>query len=79
MAVYFAALEIGDTISGMNLAHGGIFPWQSCQFLGTSLYVIPYGVRKDSETIDYDQLRQLARQHRPQDDCCRSERLSADH
>lgn len=67
MAVYFAACQPGATILGMNLAHGGHLTHGSpVNFSGKLFHVIPYGVRKETGTIDYDEVEQLARQHRPQ-------------
>jgi glycine hydroxymethyltransferase len=66
MAVYFALLEPGATILGMNLSHGGHLTHGSpVNFSGRFFRVVPYGVREDTGRIDYDALRQLAREHRP--------------
>ncbi|HOJ13937.1 MAG TPA: serine hydroxymethyltransferase [Deltaproteobacteria bacterium] len=66
MAVYFSVLEPGDTYLGMNLAHGGHLSMGSpVNFSGRIYKVVPYGVRPDTHLIDYDQLRDLARKHRP--------------
>src|SRR5206468_3581629 len=66
MAVYFACLEPGDTILAMNLAHGGhLTHGMHLNFSGKLYKVVHYGVRKDSETIDFDQVADLAREHRP--------------
>jgi glycine hydroxymethyltransferase len=66
MAVYFAALKPGDTILGMNLAHGGHLTHGSpVNFSGTLYKVVPYGVREDDNLIDYDQVRELALEHQP--------------
>jgi glycine hydroxymethyltransferase len=66
MAVYFSFLKPGDTILGMNLAHGGHLTHGSpANFSGQFYNVIPYGVSRDTETIDFDELRSLALQHRP--------------
>ncbi|HPC46941.1 MAG TPA: serine hydroxymethyltransferase [Deltaproteobacteria bacterium] len=66
MAVYFSVLEPGDTYLGMNLAHGGHLSMGSpVNFSGRIYSVIPYGVREDTHLIDYDQVRDLARKHRP--------------
>jgi glycine hydroxymethyltransferase len=66
MAVYFAFLEPGDTILGMNLSHGGHLTHGSpVNFSGRFYTVVPYGVREDTGRIDYDQVRDLAREHRP--------------
>ena len=65
-AVYRAAIEVGDTILAMNLDHGGHLTHGSpVNFSGKLYKVIPYGVRQDTEQIDYDQVRKLAREHRP--------------
>jgi glycine hydroxymethyltransferase len=66
MAVYLSALSHGDVILGMNLAHGGHLTHGSpANFSGQFYRVIPYGVRRDTEIIDYEELRSLAREHRP--------------
>ncbi len=66
MAVYFAVLQPGDTYMALDLAQGGHLTHGSpVNFSGTLYQVVHYGVRRDTETIDYDQLRELARQHRP--------------
>jgi glycine hydroxymethyltransferase len=66
MAVYMAALEPGDTILGMNLAHGGhLTHGHPLNFSGKYFTVVPYGVTKGDERIDYDELGRLAREHRP--------------
>ena len=66
MAVYLAMLKPGDTILGMNLAHGGhLTHGHPLNFSGKYFTIVPYGVRKDDERIDYDELEQLARTHRP--------------
>lgn len=66
MAVYFSVLQPGDTILGMSLAQGGHLTHGSpASFSGRFFRVVSYGVRKDSETIDYDQVADLAREHRP--------------
>jgi glycine hydroxymethyltransferase len=65
-AVYRAALEVGDTMLGMNLDHGGHLTHGSpVNFSGKLYRVVPYGVRRDTEEIDYDEVRGLAREHRP--------------
>ncbi len=65
-AVYRAVLDIGDTILAMNLDHGGHLTHGSpVNFSGKLYKIIPYGVRQDSEQIDYDQVRKLAREQRP--------------
>jgi glycine hydroxymethyltransferase len=66
MAVYFTVLQPGDTILGMDLRQGGHLTHGSpVSFSGRLFKVISYGVRRDTETIDYDQVAQLAREHRP--------------
>jgi glycine hydroxymethyltransferase len=65
-AVYRAVLEVGDTILAMNLDHGGHLTHGSpVNFSGKLYRIVPYGVRQDTEQIDYDQVRKLAREHRP--------------
>lgn len=66
MAVYFAMLNIEDTILGMNLSHGGHLTHGSpVNFSGKFFKIVPYGVKPDKETIDYDALRSLAKEHKP--------------
>jgi glycine hydroxymethyltransferase len=66
MTVFMAALKPGDTILGMNLAHGGhLTHGHPLNFSGKYFTIVPYGVRKDDERIDYDELTRLAREHRP--------------
>jgi len=66
MAVYFANLAPGDTILAMNLSHGGHLTHGSpVNFSGRFFNIIPYGVGEGDHRIDYDQIRALARQHRP--------------
>jgi glycine hydroxymethyltransferase len=66
MAVYFALLDPGATIFGMNLSHGGHLTHGSpVNFSGRFFRVVPYGVRGETGRIDYDALRDLAREHRP--------------
>jgi len=66
ISVYMAALKMGDTVLGMNLAHGGhLTHGHPLNFSGKMYKFVAYGVRKDTETIDYDELEQLARQHQP--------------
>ena len=66
MAVFFALLEPGDRILGMNLSEGGHLTHGSpVNFSGRFYEVIPYGVRPDTHLIDYDRLRDLAIEHRP--------------
>lgn len=66
MAVYLSALKPGDSYLGMNLAHGGHLSMGSpVNFSGMIYRVIPYGVSEQSETIDYDEVERLAKEHRP--------------
>jgi glycine hydroxymethyltransferase len=66
-AVYMTALKPGDTVLGMNLAHGGhLTHGHPMNFSGKMYKIIPYGVRKDTETIDYDELERLAVENHPQ-------------
>lgn len=66
MAVYFALMKPGDTLMAMNLAHGGHLTHGSpVNFSGQLYKVVPYGVRQDTELIDYDEVESLAREHRP--------------
>ena len=78
MAVYFALLKPGDTVLGMNLAHGGhLTHGHPLNFSGKLYTIVPYGVRQDDERIDYDELERLARRAQAEDDHRRRERLSA--
>jgi glycine hydroxymethyltransferase len=66
MAAYFSVLKPGDTILAMNLSHGGHLTHGSpVNFSGQLYNVIPYGVSMETETIDLDQVADLAREHRP--------------
>ena len=66
MAVYFALLEPGDTVLGMNLSHGGHLTHGSpVSFSGKLYNFFHYGVNRDTETIDYEELAGLAEKHRP--------------
>jgi len=66
MAVYLAVMNPGDTLLGMNLTHGGHLTHGSpVNFSGKLFRVVAYGVRPDTETIDFDQVRALALEHRP--------------
>jgi len=66
IAVYMAALQPGDTVMGMNLAHGGhLTHGHPLNFSGKMYQFVPYGVTKDTETIDYDELAKLAAEHQP--------------
>jgi glycine hydroxymethyltransferase len=65
-AVYMAALKPGDTILGMNLSHGGhLTHGHPLNFSGKYFSVVAYGVRKEDERIDYDELKRLALEHQP--------------
>ncbi len=66
MAVYLVALEYGDTVLGMNLSHGGHLTHGSpVNFSGKSYNFVEYGVDKDTELINYDEVRRLAIEHKP--------------
>jgi glycine hydroxymethyltransferase len=66
MAVYVAMLNPGDTILGMNLAHGGhLTHGHPLNFSGKYFNIVPYGVRREDERLDYDELERLAHEHRP--------------
>jgi glycine hydroxymethyltransferase len=66
MAVYMAVLKPGDTILGMNLAHGGhLTHGHPLNFSGKYFNIVPYGVSKTDERIDYDEVDRLAKEHRP--------------
>jgi glycine hydroxymethyltransferase len=66
MAVYFALLETGDTVLGMNLSHGGHLTHGSpASFSGKLYNFIHYGVNKDTGTIDYEELALMAEKHKP--------------
>ena len=66
MAVYFALVNPGDTVMGMNLNHGGHLTHGSpANFSGRFYNVVPYGVDKETERIDYDELARLALEHKP--------------
>ena len=65
-SVYMTVLKPGDTILGMNLAHGGhLTHGHPLNFSGKMYKIAPYGVRKDTETIDYDEVERLALEHKP--------------
>ena len=65
-AAYAAVLQPGDTILGMNLAHGGhLTHGHKLNFSGKTYHIVPYGVRQDDERIDYDELARLAAEHQP--------------
>jgi glycine hydroxymethyltransferase len=66
IAVYMTALQPGDTVLGMNLAHGGhLTHGHPLNFSGKTYNFIAYGVTKETETIDYDELNRLAQEHAP--------------
>jgi len=66
MAVYLSVLNYGDTILGFDLSHGGhLTHGHPLNFSGKSYKIIPYGVKKDDETIDYEAMEQLAQEHKP--------------
>jgi glycine hydroxymethyltransferase len=66
MAVLMAVLQPGDTILGMSLAHGGhLTHGTKVSFSGKLYNAVAYGVRRDTELIDFDQVRELAREHKP--------------
>jgi len=66
MAVYLTLLKPGDTVLGMNLAHGGhLTHGHPLNFSGKLYSIIPYGVRKSDERIDYEELERLADEHHP--------------
>jgi glycine hydroxymethyltransferase len=66
MAVYLAALQYGDQILGMNLSHGGhLTHGHPLNFSGFSYKVADYGVSRETEQIDYDELQRIAEEHRP--------------
>jgi RpiB/LacA/LacB family sugar-phosphate isomerase len=66
MAVYFAVLKPGDKMLTMDLSHGGhLTHGNKANFSGKFFEIVHYGVRKDDERIDYDQLAQMAREHKP--------------
>ncbi|MFZ0213401.1 MAG: serine hydroxymethyltransferase [Candidatus Acidiferrales bacterium] len=66
ISVYMAALQPGDTVLGMNLAHGGhLTHGHPLNFSGRMYKFVPYGVTKETERIDYDEVERLAREHHP--------------
>jgi glycine hydroxymethyltransferase len=66
MAVYFTLLKPGDTVLGMNLAHGGhLTHGHPLNFSGKLYTIVPYGVRQDDERIDYEEFERLAHEHKP--------------
>jgi len=65
-AAYAAVLNTGDTIMGLNLAHGGhLTHGHQLNFSGKTYKVVPYNVRKEDERIDYDEVQRLAEEHKP--------------
>ncbi|MEJ7605803.1 MAG: serine hydroxymethyltransferase [Bryobacteraceae bacterium] len=65
-AAFAAVIKPGDTVLGMNLAHGGhLTHGHHLNFSGKTYNIVPYGVRKDDEIIDYDELVRLASEHKP--------------
>ena len=66
MAVYFSVLEPGDTVLGMNLSHGGHLTHGSpVNFSGKLYNFVDYGVDKETQTIDYEDVREKAHEHKP--------------
>ncbi len=66
MSALFAMLKPGDTVLGMNLAHGGhLTHGHPLNFSGKLYNIVPYGVRKEDERLDYDELARLAAEHKP--------------
>src|SRR5947208_5457579 len=66
MAVYLTLLKPGDTVLGMNLAHGGhLTHGHPLNFSGKLYTIVPYGVRQEDERIDYEELERLAHEHKP--------------
>ncbi len=66
MAVYFTVLKPGDTVLGPNLSHGGhLTAGSPVNYSGKFYTIVPYGVRRDTERIDLDEVRDLATRHRP--------------
>ena len=66
MSVYLAAIQYGDQILGMNLSHGGhLTHGHPMNFSGISYKVADYGVSRETETIDYDELQRIAEEHKP--------------
>src|SRR5205809_2795162 len=65
-AAFASVLQPGDTVLGMNLAHGGhLTHGHPLNFSGKTYKIVPYGVTKETETIDYDELQRLAEEHKP--------------
>jgi glycine hydroxymethyltransferase len=66
MAVYFAMLNLGDTVLGMNLSHGGHLTHGSpVNMSGKYFHFVPYGVERETERIDYDHVMDIAREAKP--------------
>ena len=66
-AAYASVIKPGDTVLGMNLSHGGhLTHGHHLNFSGKTYQIVPYGVRKEDERIDYDELARLAEEHKPQ-------------
>lgn len=66
MSTFFAFLEPGDTFMGMNLSHGGhLTHGHPLSISGRYFKVVPYGVKQDTETIDYEEVERLANEHKP--------------
>lgn len=66
ITVYMATLQPGDTVLGMNLAHGGhLTHGHPLNFSGRMYKFVPYGVSRETETIDYDEVERLAHEHKP--------------
>ncbi|HTZ95598.1 MAG TPA: serine hydroxymethyltransferase [Terriglobales bacterium] len=66
MAAYMSVIQPGDTVLGLNLAHGGhLTHGHHLNFSGKTYRIVPYGVTKETETIDYDDLEKLAEKERP--------------
>ena len=66
MAAYMSLVQPGDSVMGLNLAHGGhLTHGHPLNFSGKLYKIIPYGVRKDTETIDYDEMEQIAEREKP--------------
>src|SRR5689334_11679824 len=65
-AAYASVISPGDTVLGMNLSHGGhLTHGHPLNFSGKTYKIVPYGVRKDDERIDYDEVARLAEEHKP--------------
>jgi glycine hydroxymethyltransferase len=66
MAAYAAVIQPGDTVLGLNLSHGGhLTHGHQLNFSGRTYKIVPYGVSRETETIDYDELEKIALEHRP--------------